>query len=75
MLIYIHDCTELKPENILVCSDSFIEKDCKLRNGKIRRLKLPAEKRIKLIDFGNATYDNEHKSDDINTRQVCTCVL
>merc|ERR1712228_86349 len=29
----------------------------------------PASTRIKLIDFGNATYEDEHHSSVINTRQ------
>lgn len=73
--------TDLKPENILLhsrdaprtsdfprldwakahCSDSHVN-----YNKPYMR---PVNDRIKLIDFGNATYENEHHSSIINTRQ------
>ena len=34
-----------------------------------REVIVPSSLRIKIIDFGGATYDNEHKSSLINTRQ------
>lgn len=53
--------TDLKPENILLVS----------KNVKTYRsnLLVPAYTRIKVIDFGGATYDDEPKSTVINTRQ------
>lgn len=52
--------TDLKPENILVtkCRD--------IANG---HQMLPESTRIKVIDFGGATYDDEKKSSVVNTRQ------
>lgn len=52
--------TDLKPENILLLSGR--EVNCR---GKI----IPECTRIKIIDFGGATYDNEKKSSIVNTRQ------
>ncbi len=52
--------TDLKPENIL------------LVNGREVNYKgqcIPESTRIKVIDFGGATYDNEKKSSVVNTRQ------
>mmetsp|Transcript_18089 Transcript_18089/g.23326 ORF Transcript_18089/g.23326 Transcript_18089/m.23326 type:complete len:299 (+) Transcript_18089:1058-1954(+) len=56
--------TDLKPENILVCPGENITIDV---NGK--DLTVPKIPKIKVIDFGGATYDDEHKSSIINTRQ------
>jgi len=73
--------TDLKPENILLESidparpTTFPRNERWLANkssskthseGKYMR---PANARIKLIDFGNATYASEHHSSIINTRQ------
>lgn len=57
--------TDLKPENILLCSSGVV-------NYKYhgRSYRVPESTRIKLIDFGGATYDNDKKkSSIINTRQ------
>jgi len=57
--------TDLKPENVLLCDPSFSVQTV----GK-KRVRIPSSSRIKLIDFGCATYDDdEHKSDLIATRQ------
>merc|ERR1719433_1473044 len=75
--------TDLKPENILLQSTersitSPFPRECDWlrRNGssssKTQSLgdyQRPANNRIKLIDFGNATYADEHHSSIINTRQ------
>merc|ERR1719433_1252104 len=75
--------TDLKPENILLQSTERSvaarfprECDWLRRNGssssKTQSLgdyQRPANNRIKLIDFGNATYADEHHSSIINTRQ------
>lgn len=53
--------TDLKTENVLLLDDAYdLDKDGEriLRNTEIR-----------LIDFGGATFDNEHHSSMINTRQ------
>ena len=52
--------TDLKPENILLVDHRQIN-----RMGSL----VPASTRIKVIDFGGATYDNEKKSSVVNTRQ------
>ena len=64
--------TDLKPENILFYnSDSYKDyasaKDREQggRLGKIRVLKNPE---IRLIDFGNTTFDHEHHSTIVQTR-------
>jgi len=73
--------TDLKPENILLeCMDPPRQatfprestwqegrKSSKSRgsSGYVR----PANSQIRLIDFGNATYEDEHHSSVINTRQ------
>lgn len=52
--------TDLKPENILLLDHRHVNSQ-----GTI----IPASTRIKIIDFGGATYDNEKKSSVVNTRQ------
>jgi serine/threonine protein kinase len=52
--------TDLKPENILLLNH---------REVNYRGFKIPECTRIKVIDFGGATYDNEKKSSVVNTRQ------
>ena len=53
--------TDLKPENILL-----VTRDTKKYKSNAT---VPASTRIKVIDFGGATYDDETKSTVINTRQ------
>jgi len=53
--------TDLKPENILLLNGRKIPQ----RGG----YSIPESTRIKVIDFGGATYDNEKKSSIVNTRQ------
>ena len=50
-----------KPENILLINGREIPQ----RGG----YSIPESTRIKVIDFGGATYDNEKKSSIVNTRQ------
>jgi dual-specificity kinase/CDC-like kinase len=52
--------TDLKPENILLTN---------LREVTYRGYRVPESTRIKVIDFGGATYDYERKSSVVNTRQ------
>lgn len=75
--------TDLKPENILLETVEpsyiiyfFCEVEWLRRNGTSLlkgstpgEYMRPASSRIKLIDFGNATYEDEHHSSIINTRQ------
>ncbi|XP_064481127.1 dual specificity protein kinase CLK2-like isoform X2 [Ornithodoros turicata] len=57
--------TDLKPENILfVNSDYDITYNAKKKRD-VRRVK---DTRIKLIDFGSATFDEEHHSTIVSTR-------
>jgi len=71
--------TDLKPENILLASmasprpafypraDTWNPSTSDARNaGPYMR---PVSNAIRMIDFGNATYDHEHHSSIINTRQ------
>lgn len=70
---------DLKPENILLqCREparpAFFPREAEW-NASFRRRKEPGpylrprSSQIKIIDFGNATYDEEHHSSIINTRQ------
>jgi len=75
--------TDLKPENILLQSmehprptpfpreASWLEarKSSSKNRGASSAYVRPATSQIKLIDFGNATYEDEHHSSIINTRQ------
>jgi len=55
----------LKPENVLLVSNEFTVQQV----GK-KQVRIPKSTRIKLIDFGCATYDDDkHKSELIATRQ------
>ncbi|XP_053156567.1 dual specificity protein kinase CLK4 isoform X2 [Hemicordylus capensis] len=57
--------TDLKPENIL-----FVESDYVVKyNSKMRRDERTLKNSdIKVVDFGSATYDNEHHSTLVSTR-------
>ena len=69
--------TDLKPENILLCDDGTAPAappaaggSNRHGNGGRRGPLLPASTRVKVIDFGGATYDDDaHKSTIVNTRQ------
>ncbi|MGH0130198.1 UNVERIFIED_CONTAM: hypothetical protein FKN15_053996 [Acipenser sinensis] len=57
--------TDLKPENILFLnSDYIMEYNAKMKRDE-RTLKNPD---VKIVDFGNATYDHEHHSSVVSTR-------
>jgi serine/threonine protein kinase len=56
--------TDLKPENILLVS--YREVPYKWHG---RTYMIPESTKVKVIDFGGATYDNEKKSSIVNTRQ------
>jgi len=57
--------TDLKPENILLYNNE--ETNYRTWDGSTQRV--PVTTKVKVIDFGGATYDNEKKSSIINTRQ------
>ena len=57
--------TDLKPENILLSNND--DTSHRLGDGKLQRV--PARTKVKIIDFGGATYNDEKKSSVINTRQ------
>jgi len=70
--------TDLKPENILLESmepprQAEFPREATLKPSKSRGSSSayvrPATPAIRLIDFGNATYEEEHHSSIINTRQ------
>eukprot|EP00929_Paragymnodinium_shiwhaense_P058243 TRINITY_DN2915_c2_g1_i1.p1 TRINITY_DN2915_c2_g1~~TRINITY_DN2915_c2_g1_i1.p1 ORF type:complete len:624 (+),score=146.87 TRINITY_DN2915_c2_g1_i1:110-1981(+) len=84
-LAFLHDGlklthTDLKLENVLFVSaapsqpaefpreESYLERH-KSQRGKAFTYVRPVNCKIKLIDFGNATYELEHHSSIINTRQ------
>lgn len=57
--------TDLKPENILfIDSDYDMEYNREMRRDE-RTLKNPD---VKIVDFGNATYDHEHHTSVVSTR-------
>lgn len=67
---FLHDLrlthTDLKPENILFeNSDYEVIRRAKDRRREVRRIK---DSRIRLIDFGSATFDHEHHSTIVSTR-------
>ena len=57
--------TDLKPENVLLCDSG----SCVERTADNSEYRIPVSTSIKVIDFGGATYDDEHKSSIVNTRQ------
>ena len=40
-----------------------------VQSGKKKDIHIPNSFKIKIIDFGGATFDHEHKSTIVNTRQ------
>jgi serine/threonine protein kinase len=64
--------TDLKPENILLLTHSETTyQPSYTRKGSLSHSTqiVPTSTRIKVIDFGGATYDDEKKSSVVNTRQ------
>ncbi|CAN0191847.1 unnamed protein product, partial [Phaeothamnion confervicola] len=61
--------TDLKPENILFCDAESAAWNNGDQYGGDGELVLPKSSRIKVIDFGGATYKDDHKSSIVNTRQ------
>jgi len=66
---FLHDNhlthTDLKPENILFVSTDWVSDYCPANKRNIRRMR---DTRVKLIDFGSATFDWEHHSSVVSTR-------
>ena len=57
--------TDLKPENILFVSQDWFTEFCPATKRNVRRMR---DTRVKLIDFGSATFDWEHHSSVVSTR-------
>jgi len=83
-LAFLHDSlrmthTDLKPENVLLCTMDAREsrfpreaewmREQKMSAKELKPYMRPVSSDIKIIDFGNATYDDEQHSSTINTRQ------
>ena len=49
--------TDLKPENILLVSNDYTKEPCPPGTSAMR---VPVSSKIKLIDFGNATFHNQY---------------
>ena len=66
---FLHDHhlthTDLKPENILFVSTDWYSEYCPASKRNVRRMR---DTRVKLIDFGSATFDWEHHSSVVSTR-------
>ena len=66
---FLHDNhlthTDLKPENILFVSTDWYSEYCPANKRNVRRMR---DTRVKLIDFGSATFDWEHHSSVVSTR-------
>ena len=66
---FLHDNhlthTDLKPENILFVSTDWYSEYCPASKRNVRRMR---DTRVKLIDFGSATFDWEHHSSVVSTR-------
>lgn len=66
---FLHDNqlthTDLKPENILFVGCDWFTEVCPATKRSIRRMR---DSRVKLIDFGSATFDWEHHSSVVSTR-------
>ncbi|KAG0052568.1 Dual specificity protein kinase clk3 [Linnemannia elongata] len=58
--------TDLKPENILLANGAYRQVPYKKTPTKMRRILMDPE--IRLIDFGSATFQDEHHSTVVSTR-------
>lgn len=77
-LSYLHNemgltHTDLKPENVLLCSMQPLQLHSfpreRSRGRDVQPYMRPVNCDVKLIDFGNATFRDEHHTSVINTRQ------
>ncbi|CAN0289182.1 unnamed protein product [Ectocarpus sp. 12 AP-2014] len=57
--------TDLKPENVLL--KSWEDRSVTLESGDV--IRVPVNPRIKVIDFGGATYEHDSHASVVNTRQ------
>uniref|UniRef100_A0A182N135 Protein kinase domain-containing protein n=1 Tax=Anopheles dirus TaxID=7168 RepID=A0A182N135_9DIPT len=66
---FLHDSrlthTDLKPENILFIDSEYTTATVPRKNRDVRRINCTD---IRLIDFGSATFDDEHHSTIVSTR-------
>lgn len=61
--------TDLKPENILFVNDAYdIEYPSNRLSSKVKQYLVVKDPTIRLIDFGSATFDDEHHSKVVSTR-------
>jgi dual-specificity kinase len=77
-VVFLHDLTlvhtDLKPENILLDNDKFKEEESEVSdlyrsdNSKYGRRKVPLSFKVKLIDFGSATFNERHHTTTVSTR-------
>lgn len=63
---YTH--TDLKPENVLL-ERNRLRREVYPSKDREEWILLPEDDRIRIIDFGGATADDDHHSRIINTRQ------
>ena len=71
MHIFLHSFWAIQ-ENILLttCGEIPYRGETESGNGSSSmEIMVPASTRVKVIDFGGATYDTENKSSVVNTRQ------
>ena len=61
--------TDLKPENILLVQSDYRNTYREQNRGGAKDYRVPLSTDIRLIDFGGATFEHEHHSRIINTRQ------
>ena len=59
--------TDLKPENVLFVTNDWCVEEC-VFNGKRKNVRRMRDTRVKLIDFGSATFEWEHHSSVVSTR-------
>ncbi|XP_024526874.1 serine/threonine-protein kinase AFC3 isoform X1 [Selaginella moellendorffii] len=74
VLIDLHELslihTDLKPENILLVSSAYVKTlDYKSARPDKHLTRTPTSAEIRLIDFGSATFENQHHSSIVSTRQ------
>jgi len=59
--------TDLKPENILLVDSSYTIVDAP-NHFEYKNIRIPKRTDIKLIDFGSATFEDEHHTRTVSTR-------
>jgi dual-specificity kinase len=61
--------TDLKPENILLLTSDYRNTYRETNRGGAKDYRVPLSTDIRLIDFGGATFEKDHHSRIVNTRQ------